>query len=232
MMSWRTNKFVILMRSAGRMIGVNEFFSKLINRSKNYEELFDKNMLSNIRSGDCVWDVGANIGFYSTKFYEIVGPNGLVVAFEPSPENLKKLTSNVHALKTITILPFALGCEEKKQYLIQGKGSGATSRIVNIKTPFSVELDIKRGDSLILSKKVPMPNVIKIDTEGFELEVIEGLGEVLNYKKLRSICIEIHFRLLEERGMMYAPAQIEQILKKSGFDFLWTDPSHIVASRN
>jgi FkbM family methyltransferase len=47
-------------------------------------------MIHNIREGDTVWDVGANIGAYTGAYLGLVGKRGCVVAFEPVPDPLPK----------------------------------------------------------------------------------------------------------------------------------------------
>jgi hypothetical protein len=79
---------------------------------------------------------------------------------------------------------------------------------------------------------LPTPNVIKIDVEGYELEVIEGLPRVLSSKELRSVFVEVHFSLLHNRKLDRAPAAILQTLRRHGFQVHWVDPSHIGARRN
>jgi hypothetical protein len=76
-----------------------------------------------------------------------------------------------------------------------------------------------------------MPNVIKIETEGFELDVLLGLRQTLQEKSLRTLCIEMHFGLLQERGLSNAPSDIEKLLVSSGFSLVWPDASHVVATR-
>ena len=53
--------------------------------TEEYEQDFRSAMIASIRPGDCVWDVGANVGFYSELFIDAVGPAGKVISFEPSP---------------------------------------------------------------------------------------------------------------------------------------------------
>src|SRR5947209_8749833 len=50
-----------------------------------------------VHQGDTVFDVGANIGFFSTLLSRIVGEAGRVLAFEPEPENLALLGTNLGA---------------------------------------------------------------------------------------------------------------------------------------
>jgi hypothetical protein len=85
---------------------------------------------------------------------------------------------------------------------------------------------------LINKGTVSPPNAIKIDVEGFEYEVLNGLGDYLRAVELRLIGIEVHFEILNNRGFEKAPILIEKMLTDSGFFVRWPDPSHIVAIRD
>lgn len=76
-----------------------------------------------------------------------------------------------------------------------------------------------------------MPNAIKIDVEGFEVEVLQGLGPHLAAPTLRVIGVEVHFGILKERGMADAPQRIERLLARNGFRVQWPDSSHLLALR-
>jgi hypothetical protein len=78
---------------------------------------------------------------------------------------------------------------------------------------------------------VSAPNVIKVDTEGFELDVLLGLKQTLKQPSVRAVCIELHFATLQQRRRPNAPADIEKLLATSGFSVVWPDSSHIVAIR-
>ena len=77
-----------------------------------------------------------------------------------------------------------------------------------------------------------MPNAIKIDVEGFELEVLQGMGPYLAEPTLRMIGVEVHFGILKERGIAYAPQRIEQLLVHNGYRVRWPDNSHLLAVRH
>lgn len=130
------------------------------------------------------------------------------------------------------MLQSGLGEENSKLRLQQGADDlGATSRIVDADSE-GLAVDIRSGASLIRTDDVPLPNAIKIDVEGFEYEVLEGLGEHLKDPGLRMIGIEVHFGILKERGLSYAPQEIEGMLSRNGFSVSWPDSSHILAVRN
>lgn len=78
-----------------------------------------------------------------------------------------------------------------------------------------------------------IPTLIKIDTEGFELDVLRGMVALIeDTPTLRARFIEVHFGLLAECGMPEAPIMIEQLLEKNGFKTTWVDSSHIAAVRD
>lgn len=234
-MSWRTNTLVVRLRSIGRVTGLNKLIVSLLG-SESYEDKFQKMMLSSIRSGDCVWDIGANLGLYTTKFSKLVGNKGNVYAFEPSPVNLELLKEAVGDRTNVVIVPVALGAKEMTVTFQQGEDPiGATSKIVSETSEASgrigVKVEMVCGDELVSSNRAMPPDMIKIDTEGFELDVLKGLSVTINSLILRTLCIEVHFGLLQERGLNDAPSQIEQILESAGFEYSWPDASHIVANR-
>jgi FkbM family methyltransferase len=197
-----------------------------------YEANFDAAMFESISAGDCAWDVGANIGLYTAKLAGKVGASGLVYAFEPSTANRAALASALVGRTNTSIIPVALGSSTGRSHLVQGRdANGTTSQLVPAAAPESEEVEIVTGDRAVAQGIASQPNFIKIDTEGHELDVLQGLGDVLKMPELRTLGIEVHFGLLAKRGMASAPAEIENILHRAGFAVAWTDASHILASR-
>jgi len=234
-MSWRTHPLVIRLRNLARAAGVTRWLASLLARP-GYETEFRKMVLATVSRGDCVWDVGANVGFYTVPFAEIVGAEGKVIAFEPSHVNQTPLEAAVKELGNVTIVPLALGAEDAIVRFEQGGDPlGATSRLLgepNTGAEGGLDVHVARGDALISEGTIPSPNIIKIDTEGAEVDVLHGLDGSLKSPSLRALCIEVHFGLLNERGLKDGPRQIERILSAAGFRYRWPDPSHIVAVRN
>jgi len=229
-MSWRTNSFVLILRNIGRTLGLNKWIASYL-LGGGYETRYDSNFSSALRQGDCVWDVGANIGYYTKLFSDRVGELGQVFAFEPSPVNFKRLVSACASIGNATLFPYGLGAEDGKFRFQQGADElGATSRIVETESE-GMTVAIRSGTSLISSGEAPVPNAIKIDVEGFEYEVLEGLREYIQSPQLRLIGIEVHFHILKERGIPQIPQQIEVLLNSNGFSVSWSDSSHIIAIR-
>jgi FkbM family methyltransferase len=235
-MTWRTSRAVFLLRNIGRASGFNRLFVSAAH-PRDYESRFQCAMTGTIRPGDTVWDVGANVGLYSTLFSHLTGPTGHVVAWEPSPVNLKRLREAVSDRENVTVKAVALGQREGSVEFQQGADDlGASSKIVEGdvrgRRPGALSVQVLCGDRLVSSGIVSVPNVIKIDTEGFELDVLLGLSRTLEDRTLRAVCVELHFGILQERRLPRAPADIEQLLWASGFSVAWADSSHIVATRS
>lgn len=231
-MSWRTSPPVLWLRNIGRMTGVNKL---LASRPSVYEDRFQSAISRVVRSEDIVWDVGANRGIYCAKFSELLWGSGHVFAIEPSPVNVRQLSAITEQLHNITVLPIALGAECGSITFEQGNDElGATSRVVpsNVQpTGAAMRVEVATGDSLVASGTMMPANVIKIDTEGYELEVLRGLKDTLRNRDLRALGVEVHFAQLRERGFSNAAAEIEALLVDAGFCVSWTDASHILATR-
>ncbi len=232
-MSWRTSPTVIAVRTLARRVGINSLLGRFAGRS-GYEQAFNTAVFAAIAKGDAVWDVGANVGYYTEQFGNAVGPTGAVCAFEPSPINYARLATAVSEYPNIKLFAMGLGDRRSTLKLRQGADSlGATSQIVEQVTGGEsvISVEISTADQLIESGNADIPNFIKIDVEGFELEVLKGMPRLLRDSKLRAIGMEVHFGLLAERGMSGAAKEIERLLQAGGFSCKWVDPSHVFAQR-
>lgn len=232
-MSWRTSPLALAARNIGRMLGANDWIANVLGvlNGNGYETRYDEAFQQALKPDDCVWDVGANIGYYTQLFATRVGPKGIVHAFEPSPENFARLKAACDSIDQVRCHPFGMGEQNGEVSFAQGEDKlGATSRVVVNGGGYTVE--VRSGDDLVLKGEATPPNAIKIDVEGYELEVLWGLANQLRTSDLRVIGIEVHFRILKERGLPAAPKQIETLLRGQGFLISWPDASHLLATRH
>lgn len=231
-MSLQTNPVFIGLRNIARKFGLTRPLARL-RPKKNYEQAFDDALFSTVRSGDVVWDIGANVGYYTKRFAKAVATDGHVVAFEPFPATAARLLEHMQGETNYSLQRMALGSEDGEVTMQAGADAlASTSRVVaatDVKDGVAVR--IATGDSLLVGKDIPPPTVLKIDTEGFELEVLRGMTDLLGKHDVRAVFVEVHFGLLAERGQSKAPAEIEQRLNAAGFITRWVDPSHIAAER-
>ena len=227
------NPLLIKARSIARKTGVIRVINHL-RPAGAYEEHFHQALVAAVKPGDIVWDIGANVGLYTEQFCHWVGSDGFVVAFEPFPEACQSILARNPNCAWLQVENVALSDADSTGTLVIEAGSvdnhiateaDAAKGYLN-----SVPLTISRGDTICKRLGRP-PNVIKVDVEGFEEEVLLGMGEVLAAPALRSVLVEVHFHKLEMRGRATAPARIEKLLKSNRFTTKWVDASHLVATR-
>ena len=140
---------------------------------------------SELRAGDCYYDVGAHTGFFSLIASQFVGPTGRIVALEPDPENAAVLRANIakNALTQITVLEVAVWSSSgrvtferapNESNRTQGRiTQESDSRLDRISVPTA------RLDDLIFSEGHPVPQLIKMDVEGAEWDALQGARPAL-----------------------------------------------------
>lgn len=225
----------IAIRNVTRKLGINNLLGQIFAGS-SYEDKFGSAMLAEIREDDCVWDVGANVGLYSSQFAECLGGKGMVIAFEPVPACYSELKEQTKNLGLIFPVNAAMGADDGEiTMVLDNEELAATHRVVSTDTQLndseSCTVTVRSGASVVEEHPEWFPNIIKIDVEGFEGAVFDGLSTMLADERLRCIGIEVHFGLLEERGESDKPKFFDKMLKQQGFNVRWTDSSHLVAVR-
>jgi FkbM family methyltransferase len=144
-----------------------------------------KNVKKWLPKGGCVVDVGANTGFTALVFSNLIGPEGRVIAFEPSPIIYPRLVEVVekNGLKhRVECLNLGCGTETRTETLMVPVSSGnATIKRDGVALHGNVsEVQIKI-DSLdkVLLERLTRLDFLKIDTEGFEDQVLAGAEKVV-----------------------------------------------------
>ena len=226
-----SNPILMQFRTIGQRLGILRplllAFKSLF--KKDYEQTFHQELLRNVKPGFVVWDVGANIGYYTNEFSKLVGPSGKVIAFEPSPKTFDQLKKSVSALSNVAIEPVALSNFNGSAKIFTSDHSTTDSLSSDVHDKDGAyDISVLRGDAY---SGHGVPNIIKVDVEGFEKEVIEGFDGILKDPRLEGLFVEIHFQSLAHRGLADAPKEIVDRLKQAGFKVSWTDPSHIAAVR-
>ena len=143
------------------------------------------------RKGDVVIDVGAHMGFFALKESKFVKK---VIAFEPDPLNFKFLLQNIYSNnlgERVVPCNFALGEKNGEAFIDEDVYGHGRSKIVNGKTGFSCQM--RMLDDLVSNLCLASINLIKIDTEGLELSVLNGSIKTLNKYKPDLIIAAYHF---------------------------------------
>ena len=141
-----------------------------------------------IRREQCIFDVGANVGQYTSLMAKLVGPEGAVYAFEPNPDIWSEFEARVTA-RNVHLQRCAVSdsVRTSRQFFVdvrEGMHAVASSlnhldnlhaagqaRAVSVPT---TTIDQFCGENQLI------PNLIKIDVEGHELQVIRGALEIIN----------------------------------------------------
>lgn len=196
---------------------------------RDYEARFANALLAAIDPATVVWDVGANVGLYTAQFLQRGARQ--VVCFEPAPVSVRALkTRFAGARSRVTVLPLALSNAAGEAAFL-AEADAVTNRLADRAAEDTITVTVARADELVAHGHAPRPDVVKIDVEGYEVEVIEGFGPLLHEPSLRALYVEVHFRLLHERGLDDGPARIEELLGSAGFRTQWLDLSHLAAVR-
>lgn len=175
-------------------------------------------LVSHIHQDDVFYDVGANLGLYSCLVADVV--DRPIVAFEPHPSNADRLEDNVDLNGAdISTLRCALADStgEAELTLALDKVGSAGHTLVSDWTSGhgSVTVPKVRGDELIAREDLPRPTVLKIDVEGVESAVIDGLEATLSHPDCRLVYCETHAERLEKRGD--SVADVRATLESHGF---------------
>ena len=206
-------------------------YRRILNVS--YESDFDQQMMEQLSQSDVVWDIGANVGHFTTKFAEKVGRTGRVFAFEPAVSSYSTLVRNCASLANVSCLNLALSDRTGSlNFRDSGLENDPTNGLVDDDFPGAIKVPVASGDTLIQDKSIPPPNVIKIDVEGYEYDVIGGLRNCLRASTTKKVFVEVHFLEMNKRGLKDGAVEIVKQLTDSGFSVRWTDPSHFIASRH
>jgi len=170
----------------------------LLDKGSGGEAHILRALLESLRPGDSALDVGANIGVHAIFMAKKAGERGKVYAVEPEPTTCGILRENVrlNRLKNVVALPLAFGAATGEGELSSGMTARNAYNLRGSGQSLGQRVQIMRGDDLFRSRGWTVPAVVKIDVEGFEGQVLEGLRDTIRQSECRIICCEVHPELL------------------------------------
>lgn len=194
------------------------------NRFKSEKQKL-RNFINEIKEDDVVYDIGANTGLY-TLFAAKACPDGEVIAFEPYPPNIDLLKQDIarNQLQNVEIVEVALsdsvGNIEFSQPSEADVSYGSSS-IEADESDATIVVPTTTSDQLIADDEIPAPNVLKIDVEGAESLVLEGLEKGLSAPSCRTVYCEVHLPGVDHRPSVEdfesSAEDIENRLREFGF---------------
>jgi FkbM family methyltransferase len=184
----------------------------------NFEEDHQVALSALARPGAVVYDIGANVGFYTLALARLVTPSGHVYAFEPDARNMHLLRRHLrmNRLQNVTIVQSAVSSASGLVPLEGEQGMARIAKQGNYLIP-SVSLD------QIVAQGNPIPSFIKMDVEGAEAMVLAGASEILA-RRQTSWLIATHSAALREQCLAlfaqqgYEPRKLD-FSKFDGQDF-------------
>jgi FkbM family methyltransferase len=153
------------------------------------EESLITYMLRYLRLNDTFIDIGAHYGFFTLLASEIVGPEGKVYCFEPTPSTFKVLTENIKGRNNV-VSNNCLIWSKEKEVIFRDYGP-IWSEINSVFEPRATPSDRKilkytehRMKALSLDDYLKQNNIspkfVKIDAESAELEILHGMEETIS----------------------------------------------------
>ena len=160
-----------------------------------------------LRPGMSVIDIGANEGLYSLFFRKRVGPQGRVIAIEPSARELRQLKKNlrINGFADVEVIATAIGARlAQAQLSVAEPGHAGFNALGAIAAPWvkfvsQTEVPVTTLDLLAEARNWPRIDLIKMDIEGSELDALRG-AEALLARDRPVLLLEAEDESLSLRG--------------------------------
>lgn len=152
-----------------------------------------------IRNSKLSFDVGANTGvttLWLSQFSESVH------AFEPERSNMQMLQKNMslNSIQNVTQVACAVSdfVGSSNLHILEGYGHHSLGDVTTSPQLNTVSVPVDTLDNYCKLKKITHIDVLKVDVEGYELEVLQGANELLKRKKIGLVIFEVSEPILEQ----------------------------------
>lgn len=163
----------------------------------NLESEVQEAMVRHLGRGGVFYDIGANLGFFSLLAAHLAGvEEGHVYAFEAAPENAVAIARNaqLNSLPNVSVIAKAVS-DRPGRGRLQVVDDQSWSKLEEYGPhPFTeevIEVELVSIDEFVKAEDVRPPTVVKIDVEGAELAVLEGMRTTIANHQPAIIC-ELH----------------------------------------
>lgn len=188
------------------------------------EHEFLQRILDTVREDDVFFDIGANIGLVALlAARKHAGKPLRAVAFEPEARNAERVRANVRANALegqVKVEQAGVGSSPGTLKLFLAGYIGDHSMLDQKREGAFVEVPVVTLDDYCRSN--PAPKSMKIDVEGFELEVMKGARGVLSSGAVRDVFVEVHTSYIAKAGL--TADDIHRFMGECGFKIAWQRP--------
>jgi FkbM family methyltransferase len=176
-----------------------------------------------LKPGMTIYNVGANLGYYTLVASECVGPTGKVFAFEPAPENFELLQRTVseNKITNVELFPSAVGAATGSATLSLSRTNSGDHQLQTVPSRNHIVVDVTSIDAFISEGHSP-PDFIIMDVQGAEFDVLRGATELLASKHSLILFTEFWHTGLDERHPDGA-AEMLKVLDEAGFQLSLID---------
>jgi FkbM family methyltransferase len=167
-----------------------------------------KSFLKLTKNRHCLLDIGALYGIFSLGFTNN-NKNSIAHAIEPSPTSFNILLNNIKLNTSVDIRAYKLALGSSKGRLrMKYQGRHLVTLANNEKCKYTISVDVDKLDNFIKKHKLS-PDCVKIDTEGFEYNILKGGYHYLKKHK-PIIFLEVHLPWLQQYGI--SARQLEALI--------------------
>ncbi len=175
-----------------------------------------KIMLDFIEPGDQILEIGANVGYYVLLESYALKQQGKIYAIEPDPDNFELLKKNIEVNKLnniVNLYNLAISNKKGKADFYISRNSNLHSLLLkkNDSIKNKIEVETVKVDDFLIDK--PNVNFIRMDIEGYECKVINGLNVFLQKSGKLKLFIELHPHLVDSKELV----KLLKILKRNEF---------------
>lgn len=158
-----------------------DIYATIFNSGGEWEPHIAKACHRLLRHTDVFFDIGANAGCISLDARAALGADIRMCLFEPQPSLSNSIRKSIAAngFNNVQVFEILLGNYDGIGELYLTSHAVHASMIPREKTSDKLVLPVYRVDTLIASGRCPPPDVIKMDTEGAELQILEGMRRTL-----------------------------------------------------
>lgn len=186
-----------------RISGVSDFEWSVLDGHEQSEDRTSSLFREHVAPGNVVFDVGANVGFYSLTAASMVGPSGRVVAFEPGPKTSARLRENaaLNGFANLVVVEVAVSDKPGVLHLHLGEDSEANSLYdAGPAATGSVEVSVLTLDAYAEAEGIARVDLLKIDAEGAEVGIIRGARRILTGPDAPPVIVEANPVTLRTAG--------------------------------